>query len=86
MKQRLITLANALAVFAALLLLWQFVLWIFHVPPYMLPSPLAVALAGGDAASCARGEAAIGQAFAAHAGPDGVALPGACWLVRAHNE
>ena len=29
-----------LAVFAALLVLWQLVLWIFHVPPYMLPSPL----------------------------------------------
>ncbi|HWW50369.1 MAG TPA: ABC transporter permease [Verrucomicrobiae bacterium] len=45
MKQRLITLANALAVFAALLLLWQLVLWVLHVPPYMLPSPLAVARA-----------------------------------------
>jgi len=33
----------ALAVFAALLLLWELVLVIFHVPPYMLPSPLAVA-------------------------------------------
>jgi NitT/TauT family transport system permease protein len=43
MKQRLMTVANALAVFAALLLLWQLVLWIFHVPPYMLPSPFAVA-------------------------------------------
>ncbi len=43
MKQRLITVANALAVFAALLLLWQLVLWIFRVPPYMLPSPWAVA-------------------------------------------
>jgi NitT/TauT family transport system permease protein len=42
MKQRLITAANALAVFAALLLVWQLVLLIFHVPPYMLPSPLAV--------------------------------------------
>ena len=42
MKQRLITVANAIAVFAALLMLWQLVLWIFHVPPFMLPSPLAV--------------------------------------------
>ena len=42
MKQRLMTVANAIAVFAALLLIWQLVLWIFHVPPYMLPSPLAV--------------------------------------------
>ena len=45
MKQRLITVANALAVFAALLVMWQLVLWIFHVPPYMLPSPWAVARA-----------------------------------------
>ena len=37
--------ANALAVFGALLLLWQLVIWIFHVPPYMLPSPWAVAKA-----------------------------------------
>jgi NitT/TauT family transport system permease protein len=43
MKQRLITAANAFAVFAALLLLWELVLVIFHVPPYMLPSPFAVA-------------------------------------------
>jgi NitT/TauT family transport system permease protein len=43
MKQRLITVANALAVFAALLLLWQLVLRVFRVPPYMLPSPFAVA-------------------------------------------
>ena len=45
MKQRLVTLANALAVFAALLVLWQLILWIFHVPRYMLPSPWAVARA-----------------------------------------
>jgi len=45
MKQRLITLANALAVFGALLLLWQLVLWIFRVPRFMLPSPWAVARA-----------------------------------------
>src|ERR1700757_2972784 len=48
MKQRLRALADALAVFAALLLLWQIVLWIFHVPPYMLPSPWAVARAVGN--------------------------------------
>jgi NitT/TauT family transport system permease protein len=45
LKQRLITLANALAVFAALLVVWQLVLWIFKVPRFMLPSPWAVARA-----------------------------------------
>ena len=45
MKQRLIVVANALAVFAGLLVLWQLVLWIFHVPQFMLPSPWAVAKA-----------------------------------------
>jgi NitT/TauT family transport system permease protein len=44
-KSKLITLANSLAVFAALLALWQLVLWIFRVPPFMLPSPWAVARA-----------------------------------------
>jgi len=47
MKQKLITLANSLAVFAALLALWQLVLWVFRVPPFMLPSPWAVARAVG---------------------------------------
>jgi len=46
-KSRLITLANAVAVFAALLAIWQLILWIFRVPPYMLPSPWAVARAVG---------------------------------------
>jgi len=45
MKGRLATVANALAVFLALLIVWQLVLWIFHVPRYMLPSPWAVAAA-----------------------------------------
>jgi NitT/TauT family transport system permease protein len=45
MRRRLITVGNAIAVFAALVALWQMVLWIFHVPPYMLPSPWAVAQA-----------------------------------------
>jgi NitT/TauT family transport system permease protein len=44
-RRRLITAGNAVAVFAALVALWQLVLWIFHVPPYMLPSPWAVAVA-----------------------------------------
>lgn len=43
MKQRLTNLLNALAVFAALLAVWQLILWIFHVPPFMLPSPWTVA-------------------------------------------
>ena len=45
MRQRLVTVANSVAVFAALLIVWQLVLWIFHVPRYMLPSPWAVARA-----------------------------------------
>jgi NitT/TauT family transport system permease protein len=47
MRQNLRTLADALAVFASLLLIWQLILWIFFVPPYMLPSPWAVARAVG---------------------------------------
>ena len=42
MKQRAITVLNALAVFAALVALWQIILWVFHVPSFMLPSPHAV--------------------------------------------
>src|ERR1700730_7156553 len=42
MKRWLIPAANAFAVFLALLALWQAVIWIFHVAPYMLPPPLAV--------------------------------------------
>lgn len=45
MRQRLVTVANALAVFLALLALWQLSLWIFKIPSYMLPSPGAVARA-----------------------------------------
>jgi NitT/TauT family transport system permease protein len=43
MRKHLSTLANAFAVFAAMLLLWQLVLWFFQVPTIMLPSPWAVA-------------------------------------------
>ena len=45
MKQRAITVLNALAVFASFLILWQLILWVFRVPRFMLPSPYAVALA-----------------------------------------
>jgi NitT/TauT family transport system permease protein len=43
MKRHAITALNALVVFAALLLLWQGIVWIFHVQPYMLPGPAQVA-------------------------------------------
>lgn len=43
MKLRLIPPASALCVFLSFLLLWQVILWIFRVPPFMLPSPWAVA-------------------------------------------
>jgi len=42
-KQRLAAATNAVAAFAALLVLWQLVIWIFRAPAYMLPSPWAVA-------------------------------------------
>jgi NitT/TauT family transport system permease protein len=47
MKQRLITLGNAAAVFGALILGWQLIIWIFHVPAFMLPSPWAVGSTAG---------------------------------------
>ncbi len=43
MKRWLIVVANATAVFVALLSLWQGIIWVFHVAPYMLPTPYAVA-------------------------------------------
>ena len=45
MKERIATALNALAVFAALVALWQLVIWVFRVKPIMLPSPYAVAKA-----------------------------------------
>ncbi len=45
LKRRLMALANALAVFAGVLVLWQLVRLIFRVPAYMLPSPWATARA-----------------------------------------
>ena len=47
MRRHLLTVMNALAVFAGLLALWQIILWVFHVPPFMLPSPVAVLRAVG---------------------------------------
>jgi NitT/TauT family transport system permease protein len=40
--------ANSLIIFACLLLIWQRVLSIAHLPPYILPGPLAVAEAMRD--------------------------------------
>ena len=43
MRRRLILLGNAAIVFVLMLVLWQAIIWIFKVPPYMLPPPLRVA-------------------------------------------
>lgn len=43
MKSHLKLVLNAAIVFAALIVLWQCIIWIFSVPPYMLPPPLTVA-------------------------------------------
>ena len=43
MKKHLFTALNALAVFAVLVGLWQALVSIFHLPPYLLPSPWLVA-------------------------------------------
>jgi NitT/TauT family transport system permease protein len=43
MKRHAITVLNACVVLAALLLLWQALIWIFAIPKFMLPAPWAVA-------------------------------------------
>ena len=43
MKKSAITLLNALGVFVALLLVWQGIAVVFHLPVYLLPTPLVVA-------------------------------------------
>ncbi|MFY9938035.1 MAG: ABC transporter permease [Silvibacterium sp.] len=43
MRQRLLVFLNSLAVFAAFLLFWQLIIWLGHMPAYMLPSPWRVA-------------------------------------------
>ena len=45
---------------------------------------LARAFAGAEADSVARAKEAIAAALAPHEGPEGVRLPGACWLVEAN--
>jgi len=44
MRKRSLLLVNSILVFTLLLALWEAVILFFHVPPYMLPSPLAVAI------------------------------------------
>lgn len=48
MKRSLLAVLNAFAVFASLLLLWQMVVWMTHVQPYMLPAPMQVFRAMGS--------------------------------------
>ena len=42
MKRIVINLATAVAIFAGLLLIWQGVIWLFTIQPYLLPSPMRV--------------------------------------------
>jgi len=42
MRNRSLLLVNSVLVFSALIMLWEAVILIFHVQPYMLPDPLAV--------------------------------------------
>ena len=46
--------------------------------------PLARAFAGAEPTAIEKAKQAIADVLAPHQGPDGVRLPGACWLVRAH--
>jgi SAM-dependent methyltransferase len=46
--------------------------------------PLARAFAVAEPAAIEKAKQAIAQALAPHEGPDGVRLPGACWLVQAN--
>jgi NitT/TauT family transport system permease protein len=42
MKKRILLAINSLLVFVCLLALWQALIWLNHLPPYILPGPLAV--------------------------------------------
>ena len=48
MKGRGIIAVNSVLVLACLLALWQAVIWINHLPAYMLPGPLTVAVTVGE--------------------------------------
>src|SRR5262249_41186919 len=48
--------------------------------------PLARAFAEAEPAAAERAKEAIVSVLTPHQGPDGVLLPGACWLVRAGAE
>lgn len=46
--------------------------------------PLARAFANAEPAAIEKAKQAVADVLAPHQGPDGVRLPGACWLVRAN--
>jgi NitT/TauT family transport system permease protein len=48
MKKQILLALNAAAVFLSLLGLWQAVVWLNHLPPYILPGPRLVLLAVRD--------------------------------------
>ncbi|SNT38869.1 NitT/TauT family transport system permease protein [Granulicella rosea] len=43
MRRVLLRLLNAITLFALLLFLWQCIIWVFHLAPYVLPTPWAIA-------------------------------------------
>jgi len=48
MKRIWINLGTSVFIFAGLLLVWQGIIWLFNLQPYLLPSPLRVAQAVGE--------------------------------------
>jgi len=59
MKRVGFTIASAIAIFIAILLAWLRIIATFKIPPYMLPTPLAVAAAAQDRFSSLLGSLAI---------------------------